>query len=245
MKSSFLSLLFLSCLLACNSQEILDTNLIPISENKGEFIQHTYYYLEYNEEHEQASWVYYMLTADFINGEGKRKNNFKPNPLVQTETAQLADYKGSGYDRGHLCPAGSMKINQLAMDETFYLSNMSPQVAGFNRGKWKWLEEQVRKWVQIEDTLFVVTGPIFSAEDPVIGDNEVTVPAFYYKVIYDPTKEKKMIAFIMPNQTLAKSIAEYAVTVDEVEFKTGIDFFSVLPDELENELEGKIPHWQF
>jgi len=218
--------------------------LIPISTNaKAEIVKHTYYQLEYDETHEQAAWVFYMLTPEFINGTAERKNKFKPDKLVTTGSAALIDYKGSGYDRGHLCPAGAMKVNQKAMDESFYMSNMSPQLPAFNRGKWKQLESQVRKWVAKEDTLFVVTGPIFTDSLGVIGVNKVTIPAYYYKVIYDPTDEKKMIAFIMPNRKIENSILDYVVTVNEVELKTGIDFFSALPDELELKLESEIVSW--
>ncbi len=221
-----------------------DSLLIPISVNeKRELIQHTYYQLEYDEAHEQAAWVFYVLTTESINGLAERKNKFKPDGKVRCGSATLIDYKGSGYDRGHLCPAGAMKINQKAMDESFYMSNMSPQLPSFNRGKWKQLEAQVRKWVEKEDTLFVVTGPILSDSLGVIGVNKVTIPASYYKVVYAPNKEKKMIAFIMPNHKIENSIFEYVVTVDEVELKTGIDFFSGLPDELELKLESEIVPW--
>jgi endonuclease G len=221
-----------------------DSNWLPISnvENR-EVIKHTYYSLEYNELHEQASWVYYKLTPEFITGTGERKNKFKPDHLIDTESAQLIDYKGSGLDRGHLCPAGSMKINQLAMDESFYMSNMSPQLPGFNRGKWKQLEGQVRKWLQKEDTLHVITGPILTDSLGSIGINKVTIPSYYYKVIYDPTGEQKMIAFIMPNEKITQDIFHFTVTVDEVEKRTGIDFFSGLSDDLENKLENEMILW--
>ena len=221
-----------------------DSLLIPITMNKKrELVKHTYYQLEYDEAHEQAGWVFYMLTSEFINGPAERKNNFKVDKKIRTGSAELIDYKGSGYDRGHLCPAGDMKINQKAMDESFYMANISPQLPSFNRGKWKQLESQVRKWVKSKDTLFVVTGPIFSDTLDVIGLNEVTVPESYYKIIFDPTGEKKMIAFIMPHRKIEGSIFEYVVTIDEVEFKTGIDFFSGLPDELELKLESEMALW--
>ena len=224
----------------------LDSLLLPSSNIESRaIINHTFYSLEYNDEHEQAAWVYYKLTPEFITGTGERKNKFKPDHLIATESAQLADYKGSGFDRGHLCPAGSMKINQLAMDESFYMSNMSPQLPGFNRGKWKQLESQVRRWLQKEDTLHVVTGPILSDSLGCIGFNKVTIPAHYYKIIYDQKKKQKMIAFIMPNQKINNHISDYMVTVDEVEKRTGIDFFSGLEDQLEQRLEAEKVEWNY
>lgn len=126
-------------------QIIGSADLRPAS--KTPVVKHTYYSLEYSETHEQALWVYYTLTPNYINGTAKRKDNFKSDPRIATGSAALSDYKGSGYDRGHLCPAAAMKINQSAMDDSFYMSNMSPQEPSFNRGRWKQLEEQVRNWV--------------------------------------------------------------------------------------------------
>ena len=117
---------------------------------RGEVIEHTYYTLSYIEQHEQPEWVYYVLTGDMISGAAKRGNDFRSDPKVPTESAQLNDYKGSGYDRGHLAPAASMSINSTAMSESFYMSNMSPQEPGFNRGIWKNLEKTVRGFVSSE-----------------------------------------------------------------------------------------------
>nr|WP_320119464.1 DNA/RNA non-specific endonuclease [uncultured Marinifilum sp.] len=90
-----------------------------------------------------------------IQGSAVRKNKFKEDPAVKTGSAKLIDYKGSGYDRGHLCPAAAMKNSNLAMSESFYMSNMSPQAPAFNRGKWKSLESKVRKLTIENDSLYV------------------------------------------------------------------------------------------
>lgn len=211
-------------------------NYLPTSDNT--IYHHTYYSLAYNEKHEQPDWVYYLLTKEFINGTAKRKNNFKSDPIISTESASLNDYKKSGYDRGHLCPAAAMKLNQTAMDETFYLSNMSPQIPGFNRGEWKKLEAQVREWTIEEDSILVITGPIFKNNIKSIGKNSVTVPGYYYKVLYDLTKPQKMTAFILPHLSKPKSFMQFQTTVNQVEQETGIDFFSILNDEIEEKLEA-------
>lgn len=225
------------------SQSQCQEELIPSS--KDSIIRHEYYTLSYSETHEQANWVFYTLTSDYIIGTAKRKNNFKRDPLIETQSASPKDYTGSGYDRGHLCPAAAMRINQLAMDETFYMSNMSPQHPRFNRGKWKQLEKQVREWVIKEEKLHVVTGPLFEENMGSIGSNQVTVPGYYYKVIYDPTGEQKMIGFIMPNKKLIEDLSQYIFTIDQIENRTGIDFFHNLPDSLENILESKLYNWKF
>ncbi|NIJ46310.1 endonuclease G [Wenyingzhuangia heitensis] len=212
------------------------TTYQPSSQNQ--VANKTYYSLDYNEEHEQANWVYYLLTSEFVNGTAKRKDNFKADKTITTESANLSDYKKSGYDRGHLCPAADMKLNEQAMSETFLLSNMSPQLPSFNRGEWKRLESQVRKWAIEEDSIIVITGPVFKNNIAQIGKNKVTVPGAYYKVIYDLTKPQKMTAFIMPHTKEIKTFTNYQTTVNKVEQETGIDFFAILPDELEENLEA-------
>ena len=210
----------------------------------AEVVTHTYYNLQYSEADEQAAWVYYVLTQKNVRGTGERDNKFKTDPSVKTGSSELEDYRKSGYDRGHLCPAGSMKQNQQAMDETFYMSNMSPQLPEFNRDGWKRLEEKVRTWVYTEDTLHVVTGPIFKDNLGTIGANKVTVPGYYYKVIYAP-RDKQMVAFIVPHRKITEPLETFQVPVDEVEKQTGIDFFYLLPDELENRLEKETGKWVY
>ncbi|MFA9389323.1 MAG: DNA/RNA non-specific endonuclease [Prolixibacteraceae bacterium] len=211
-------------------------DLTPVSS--GQIIQHTYYTLAYSEANEQAEWVYYMLTPEMVAGNVKRKDDFREDPMVSTGSASLADYVGSGYDRGHLCPAASMSLNTASMSESFFMSNMSPQHPSCNRGKWKSLETQVRDWVNIEDTLYVASGAIFSNNKGTIGENRVTVPGYYYKVILDITKPYKMIAFIMPNEKMDNDIDYYVTTVDSIEALTSINFFPGIPDDLENDLES-------
>lgn len=216
----------------------MDVSLLP--KSSGEIVKHTYYTLCYSEEHEQALWVYYILSPSFITNDAvERVDNFRADPKVQTGSATPEDYKSSGYDRGHLCPAADMKLNNNAMSETFYMSNMSPQSPYFNRGIWKQLEAQVRSWGLREKKLHVVTGPIFKDNKGNIGKNRVTIPGYYYKVIYDPTDAPKMIAFLLPNEKSALQIEPFVVSVDSVEQLTQIDFFPELADSIETLLEKK------
>ncbi len=203
----------------------------------GVVVRHRYYSLSYIERHEQPEWVYYMLTAAMVNGDAERGDDFRPDAKVKTGSADLSDYKGSGYDRGHLCPAADMKQSDEAMSETFYMSNMSPQVASFNRGVWARLEEQVRKWALEDDTIYVATGPVFVNNIGKIGGNDVTVPGFYYKVVYSP-KRNRMQAFLLPNREgLKANWGTYAVSVDVLEWLTGIDFFAAMADDVEAAME--------
>ncbi len=205
-------------------------------------VEHEGYTLAYEEDIEQPKWVAYRLTAINIKkNTAQRKDNFRPDPGVRTESATLNDYEGSGYDRGHLAPAADFSWSQEAMDGTFFLSNMSPQDPSFNRGIWKKLEEKVREWGVKDKELFVVTGPLVDRGAKKIGKNKVAVPQKFYKIVLDISEpEIKAIGFVMENRGSDKSIMDYVVTVDSIEKMTGLDFFPMLPDELENQLESRI-----
>lgn len=204
-------------------------------------IRHSYFSLSYNEKYEQANWVYYVLTDDMVvRGGQERSSSFKMDKMVATGSAKSADYTKSGYDRGHLCPAADMDFEAVAMQESFLMSNISPQSPDFNRGIWKELEEQVREWAKKEGKIYIVTGPVFKENKGVIGQEEVLVPGYFYKVLYDATDSPKMIAFVLPNEKSNRPLTDYAVSVDRAEELTGLDFFQQLPDNIESQLEGAV-----
>lgn len=204
-------------------------------------VKHTYYSLSYNEKFEQANWVYYTLTDEMVNGGGvERSNKFKVDPMVSSGSAKSSDYTKSGYDRGHLCPAADMGFSPTSMEESFFMSNISPQAPDFNRGIWKELETEVRKWAIKERKIYVVTGPVFSDNKGTIGADQVLVPGYFFKIIYEETDEPKIIAFVFPNRKSDRPLTDFAVPVDEAEKLTGFDFFSQLPDEIENKLESRV-----
>jgi endonuclease G, mitochondrial len=221
-------------------------DLLPTSTTH-EIVKHTYYTLSFSKKDEQAEWVAYLLTRSMITGKSERTENFRPDPAVPSGSAQLEDYKNSGFDRGHLCPAGDMTFSDQAMSETFYLSNMSPQVPAFNRGIWKSLETLVRGWAGEYDSIYIVSGGILKESKDTIGSDRVTVPSKYYKVIYALKGVKKMIAFILPNEKGTEPLQHYIVTVRDVESQTGIDFFHCLPDSTQNRLENNsdVSRWDF
>lgn len=208
----------------------------------GQIIHHNHYSLSYSEEHEQAEWVAYELHRKNLTGKRvPRSNDFREDPKVKTGSSTRYDFGHPDYDRGHLVPAGDMNFDELAMSETFYMSNISPQKNNFNQGIWRELEENTRYWAKKFKRLFVVTGPVLTR--PVIrkiGNTKVSVPAAYYKVLLDIDEpEKKAIGYIIPNEVSYEPIEKYAVSVDEVEELTGIDFFGELLDaNLEKELEA-------
>ena len=189
--------------------------------------------LGYNEASEQASWVVYILTKEELeSGSISRTDDFRTDKSLASGSAALSDYRGSGYDRGHMAPAGDMKWDPEAMSQSFLLSNMSPQTPSFNRGIWKKLEEQVRQWALDKDSLYVITGPVLTRVESTIGENSVWVPAYYYKVIVDLSPpEHGMIAFLLPNEGSDQDLNSYAISVDSLESITGYDFFARAPDQ--------------
>lgn len=196
-------------------------------------------YLEY---HEQAAWVTSKLTRqEVLAGTVKRSDRFRADPAIPTGSATPADYRRSGYDRGHLAPAADMAFSDQTMRESFYMSNMSPQKPAFNRGIWKRLEQQVRKFALREGEIMVVTGPVLPKEKIItIGRNRVTIPTHYYKVICDLTPPRKMIGFLLPNEGSNRPLREFAVTVEAVEKLTGLDFFALLPQPEQEQLESSL-----
>lgn len=222
------------------------------SGTRGERIDHQGFSLSYDEEWEQAEWVAYILERKNLQQEwSKRPRDFKSDPNVSTKSATDSDYRGSGYDRGHLAPFADFAWNAEQARETFYLSNISPQARQFNQGVWRELEELTRDWANRFKRLYVVTGPVMT-EDPkgTIGrSNRVAIPAAYYKVLLDlDDPEQKAIGFVIPNEISFDPLPKYAMSVDKVEEITNINFFSqLMPSDVEERLEasGNPDLWPF
>lgn len=232
---------------SCDKQEPSINKIEMPATNGNQIIEHLAYTLSYNETHEQADWVaYYLTKEEAVSDSFSRKDDFREDPEVSTGSSALSDYKDTGYDRGHLCPAADNHWSKDAMSESFYMSNMSPQNQSFNRGKWSYLEKEVRHWAEIYDGVYVVVGGVLKDDLPTIGDNKVSIPNYFYKVILD-YNGKKAIGFIMPNIPIEDSFKNYSVSVDSVESFTGLDFFINLPDDEEENIESNfnISQWDF
>src|SRR5690606_22889160 len=181
-----------------------------------------------------------LKREDLSKNEYKRPYFIEDNS-VKTKSADWRNYKNSGFDRGHLCPAGDRTFSFEAYNQTFLTSNISPQDRDFNSGIWNRLEQKVRFWAEKYDGVYVVTGGILKGKMETLGDEKVSVPNEFYKIVLDASDGNyKAIAFVIPNKPSNESFYEYAVSIDEIETKTGIDFFPKLPDTLENEMEQKI-----
>ncbi len=247
MKISKVFILFTILFFSCKKEKpVIDKLELP-QNSKNELIEYSAFTLSYNENHEQAEWVAYELTKEeALSDLFQRTDNFRLDPNISSGSAELSDYENSGYDRGHLIPAGDNKWSETAMSESFYLSNISPQTAKFNRGVWVSLEKQVRDWAEKYNGVYVTVGGVLTAGLSTIGDNKVSVPEYFFKVILDYNGEKA-IGFIIPNTDIEDSFKNYAVSIDSVEIFTGLDFFYKLPDNMENELEERLNFsaWDF
>lgn len=227
-------------------------DFLPTVPRGSDLYHYQNYSISYNNDYEQADWVCYELTRENLTKQwAKRNDNFRPDFKIDGGSATPNDYRGSGYDRGHLVPAADMAFNADYMDETFLMSNISPQARNFNQGIWRELEELTRDWAKKFKRLYVVTGPVLT-QDPkgYIGqDNEVAIPAAYYKVLLDiDNPEQKGIAFLLPNEISYDPLFKFATSIDAIEELTGIDFYAdLMTRELEDAMESSynIDLWPF
>ncbi|MEM7037458.1 MAG: DNA/RNA non-specific endonuclease [Bacteroidota bacterium] len=233
----------------------LMANGLPALKEGEDLIEHKALALVYSERHEQAKWVAHVILPDIIDGKTARSNDFREDPLVKTGTAVESDYflktekadgtfdyDGFGYDRGHLAPSADFRWSPTALSESYFYSNMSPQLPEFNREIWADLEGKIRGYIfrNPKSTLYVVTGPLLSQDLPHIerGMNKVAIPDHFFKVVIDK-ENGRGIGFILPHKGPYEPLHKYAVTIDAVEQRTGIDFYQALEDGLESKVEAQ------
>lgn len=245
MRKLLLLLILILCLTNISCQNINLENIeIPTitDERSDRVITHKGFALSYNYDWKIPNWVAYELTNIEVKGEVPRYDKFKPDPMVpQNVSAHTNDYKHSGYDRGHMAPAADMKWDEQAMRESFYLSNICPQNPNLNGGVWKDLEEQVRELASQKGKIFVICGPIVNDTSKTIGENKVVVPQAFFKVLLqEENNELYTIGFVYENISGRKPMSTYAMTVDEVEELTNIDFFPSLPNKIEKKVEADV-----
>ncbi len=210
---------------------------LPAHKDGDMIVRHRYYVLKFDPSHNTASWTIYRSTRTHLGNRTAKRNNmrFKPDPLLGELSPHTEDYIDSHYDRGHLVPCRDMAFNVDAMAETFLMSNMTPQHHDFNGGIWEEVEEMARELTQKNKTLVIVTGPVYDATaHKQIGKTKaIDVPEEFYKIVFkDQEGQRFMAAFIVPHQTFPdKNPDDFQTTVDEIENRTGIDFFPGLTDE--------------
>ena len=187
-----------------------------------------------------ANCAAYELTRGELSGTVERTGEFLLDEGVKG-CPLPADYAGSGMDRGHLVPAGDLKWSETAMRQSFLLTNVGPMHKALNEGGWAKLEEKVREWTARDSALLVFTGPVVNEGDTTLASGRVTVPSAYYKVIMAPcVRPMRAIAFIYPNGHSGGRLQKYAVSVDEVERRTGLDFFPTLTQKEQEQFESRV-----
>ena len=233
--------------------EELSSYFLPKIDSLEELIAHRALFLVYDEEHEQAKWVLHKISTNIIEGKVSRTNDFRKDTLIKSGSAEEKDYflktknelgkyeyDGYGYDRGHLAPSADFRWSQRALSESYFYSNMSPQLPTFNREIWADLEGLVRSYVyENKRPLIVYTGPVLkdNLKKQERSINGVSIPEEFYKVVVD-FEARKGIAYILPQVGSKDYPVEYfATTIDEVESITGIDFLHQIDDETKASIE--------
>ncbi len=200
------------------------------------------YTTSYNNQTKNANWVAWHLTAEHTEGAWKRNGiPYMVDDEVKGARQELEDWYDLDMelDHGHLCPAGDNKWSREAMEQTFLLTNMCPQNSALNRGDWEKLESRCRGWAKHYGEVYIAAGPIFYGPNyKTIGNNKVGVPDAFFKVVLRMGKKPAALGFIYPNDGTHHNMSDYVLTVDEIEEKSGIDFFYNLPDEIEDEIES-------
>ena len=235
------------------SQSVASSSLLYVAVPRGmsnEVLTSEAMTVYFNPKYHIPNCVIYELTETEVTisdspGAEKRKNyNYDKDPSTRNSPEHW-DYRGSGYDRGHMAPAMDMKWSPAAMRQCFYMTNMCPQDHDLNGGAWRVLEEKIHRWGKRDKRLIVATGPIMGKSVKTTGKScAVAIPDAFYKVVYAP-EQGRAIGFIYPNEPVSGSFKKRAVTIDEVERLTGLDFFPALPDNVENALESHAnpDHW--
>lgn len=228
----------------------------PIATKELEIIEHSGMTLGFNCNYDMAEWSFHILTPDVSFGNVSRSNDFRVDEKVKCGSAVEADYflrkeepdgtfsyDGFGFDRGHLAPSADFRWSEIALSESFYYSNMTPQRKEFNRDSWADLEGLLRSVVdQEKKTFYILTGPVLNDSLPIIerSVNKLRIPQLHYKIIVDISQDKpRGMAFLMPNKKCEGRLSEYVVSIDSIEQLTGLDFFPSLDDALELRIESK------
>ncbi len=204
-------------------------------------LDHAFFRICYDSSLKAPVWTGYELRPEHLGHSARRPSSFRLDPSIEFPAASNADFRLAGFSRGHMVPAADLAWSEQGYRATFFLTNVVAQKQSVNAGVWRRLENAVRRIAASSDSVQVFTGPLFdSPVIDVIGPGRVAVPTHTYKVLL-AVKGKRMIMFaaIVPNTAnLAAPLPHFAVSVDEVERRSGLDFFSVLDDKKEELLEA-------
>lgn len=219
---------------------------LPAIKNFRWFLEYKYMAMEYDTIKKHSVWMAYVLNKKYLEKNVNRKDDWKFDSRIPAKFSPTKeDFGNNGYSRGHLCPSGDRVFSRDANTETFYYSNMSPQIQnGYNGGIWGQLEDKVRSWASNCDTLYIATGGTVLRESDIIKyttPGRMAVPKYHFKALLRRRGNSfDAIGFILEHKVYTDKIShKYSVSIDELEQRTGIDFFHNLPDQIENTIESK------
>ena len=219
----------------------------PANNRAEQIIRRTAYTMSYNKDWTNCNWVYWRLTREHCYGKIKRNDQkFLPDEAVKGNKAQHEDYIQSGYDRGHMCPAGDNKWSKTAMNETFKLSNICPQRHNLNVGDWNDLEQACRYWAKSYGELLIVCGPVYYNNKVTkwLKKRKVGVPDAFFKCIVRLGKHPAGLAFLYENNGKHHEMNYYVKSIDNIERLTGLNFFSGIPNERQIESYSDLSQWK-
>lgn len=220
-----------------------------LKDRSEKIMRRSNYTVSYNRNWNLPNWVAWELNKNETKGKNNRNEEFTSDPeLPKVNQVEPWDYSGSGYDRGHMCPAGDNHFDAKAMNESFYMSNICPQNHELNTGKWNDLEIACRRWANKYGEVYIVCGPIIDKrKGKRIGkEHDIIVPEQFFKVILiTSTKPARAIGYIFENNGSDRPYKAYSI--DEIEQKTGMDFFPNLPDNIEDIVESRyeVSDWRW
>ena len=214
---------------------------LPLNNKSEQILYRKGYTVSYNKDYKIPNWVAWHLTAEHTTGPIPRPGNaWHEDEEVPEPRATLVDYHGSGWSRGHMCPAGDNKWDNIAMYESFLFTNCCPQNTNLNSGDWNQIEMACRRWAEKYGDIYIVCGPIlYNKEHETVGPNKVVVPEAFFKVVICLNGTPKGIGFIRKNTDTTKRNDLYVNTISEVERITGITFFPILPKDISESVKSK------
>jgi endonuclease G len=228
------------------------SNATTDTSNRNNFLMvKPQYALSYNNSKRIPNWVSWHLVPSHLGGE--RRGDFMVDNSLPSgfNKVKPTDYRGSGFDRGHMCPSGDRTANREDNDATFVMTNMIPQHPDNNQGPWADLEEECRRIARRGFELYIVCGGVGSQGE--IERSDVDIPEATWKVILvlpsrqgndiaRITRATRVIAVLMPNEDGIREDdwRDFRVSVDEIEQKTGLDLFSAIPTAIQNDLERRV-----
>ncbi|MGD9563167.1 MAG: DNA/RNA non-specific endonuclease [Pyrinomonadaceae bacterium] len=228
------------------------SNATPDIGNENNYLMHKpQYSLSYNRGKATANWVAWRLDSSWI-GSTPRQDDFRPDSALPIGWYQVtdADYSGSGYDRGHMCPSGDRTNSIPNNSATFLMTNMVPQLGANNQGPWEEFESYCRTLAQQGNEVYIMSGP--TGNIGTIAQGQVVIPAATWKVVLvlpngtndlsRVTKGTRAFGIIVPNEPPLDINApwrNFRVTVNQVEYLTGYDFLNMIPKNTQELIERR------